>query len=114
MTLRVYSLDGTQPATVRVSVYGIKAVLGLDIVPDVLLGVREFPLRTVSTSDPSGDVLTIPGFLELSQLDFIAPAGGFDRLRIDVLPVSPGTRIWAFVSVTNNETQHVTIIAPSL
>ncbi|HYS54545.1 MAG TPA: hypothetical protein VER58_12375 [Thermoanaerobaculia bacterium] len=33
-------------------------------------------------------------------------------LRIEIEPVSPGMRFWAFVSVTNNETQHVTVITP--
>jgi hypothetical protein len=31
---------------------------------------------------------------------------------VDIDPVTPGLRFWAFVSATNNETQHVTVIAP--
>lgn len=33
-------------------------------------------------------------------------------VRIQVEPLTPGLRYWAFVSVTNNETQHVTIVTP--
>lgn len=33
-------------------------------------------------------------------------------LRIEVTPLTPGSRFWAFVSVTNNATQHVTIVTP--
>jgi hypothetical protein len=33
---------------------------------------------------------------------------GIDTLRVDVRPITEGTRIWSFVSVTNNETHHVT------
>jgi hypothetical protein len=35
-----------------------------------------------------------------------------DRFRIEVRPLSGGTRLWGFVSVTDNTTQQVTIIAP--
>ena len=33
-------------------------------------------------------------------------------IRVEIEPVTPGLRYWAFVSVTNNETQHITVIAP--
>ena len=33
-------------------------------------------------------------------------------MGVRVTPLTPGLRIWAFVSVTNNETQHVTTITP--
>lgn len=35
------------------------------------------------------------------------------RLSISPLGPDPGARFWAFVSVTSNETQHVTIISPN-
>lgn len=35
-----------------------------------------------------------------------------DRVRIAIDPVTPNMRFWAFVSVTNNETQHITLITP--
>lgn len=46
--------------------------------------------------------------------DFVArhpQLAGNDRVRIEVEPQA-GVRFWAFVSVTNNETQHVTLITP--
>jgi hypothetical protein len=33
-------------------------------------------------------------------------------VRVDVSPLGEATRFWAFASVTNNETQHVTLITP--
>ena len=35
------------------------------------------------------------------------------RLSISPLGPNPNARFWAFVSVTNNETQHVTVISPN-
>jgi hypothetical protein len=34
------------------------------------------------------------------------------RVRVDVEAVSAGLRFWAFASVTNNATQHVTVVTP--
>lgn len=35
-----------------------------------------------------------------------------DSVRIEIKPMTPGSRYWAFISVTNNETQLVTLITP--
>jgi hypothetical protein len=111
--VRVYSLDGTKATAVRLSIYGIKASLGADVIPDAFLGSRDFTLSESSENSvykPS----PFPGFVEISALDTIAEGQGYDRFRVDVQPITEGARIWAFASITNNETQHVTIVAPSL
>jgi hypothetical protein len=33
-------------------------------------------------------------------------------VRVDITPVEQATRFWAFASVTNDETQHVTLVTP--
>lgn len=40
------------------------------------------------------------------------PPWSATEFAIDVEPVTPGLRFWAFVSVTDNETQHVLTITP--
>jgi hypothetical protein len=53
-----------------------------------------------------------PGWAQVG--DFVArhpQLAGNDRVRIEVEPPA-GVHFWAFVSVTNNETQHVTLITP--
>ncbi|HYH09682.1 MAG TPA: IPT/TIG domain-containing protein [Thermoanaerobaculia bacterium] len=35
-----------------------------------------------------------------------------EAVRIEVTPLTPGSRYWAFASVTNNETQLVTLVTP--
>jgi hypothetical protein len=111
MALRIYSLDTTQPSKVKVSIYGFRAGLLANTPPDVLLGSGEFDLRRFTPIGPGADN-PAPNFFELSQLDAIAPVSGDDRVRVDITPLD-ASRIWAFASITNNETQHVTIIAPS-
>ena len=51
-----------------------------------------------------------PETVELSGLGNIAALSGHDRVRVEV---DGGSRlIWAYVSVTNNETQDVTVVSP--
>lgn len=41
----------------------------------------------------------------------VVPASGA-LARIDIEPLTPGLKFWAFASVTHNESQHVTVVAP--
>ena len=110
VTIRVYSFDGTLPATVAVTAYG---TIAEETNPaDVLLESRTFALSYDPSLFPDG-VSYSPGFLQIPSLASLASFAGYSRARIDIKPTSPDTRIWAFASVTNNETQHVTVIVPS-
>jgi hypothetical protein len=55
-----------------------------------------------------------PFYVQIASLaDTYRQIAGHDRVRVAVESASsPQKPIWAFVSVTNNETQHVTVIAP--
>ncbi|MHB0969207.1 MAG: hypothetical protein ACYC7A_00045 [Thermoanaerobaculia bacterium] len=65
--------------------------------------------------DPSGPATPdfyYPAWAQVS--DFVArhpQLADHDRVRIEVEPPA-GVHFWAFISVTNNETQHVTLITP--
>jgi hypothetical protein len=37
---------------------------------------------------------------------------GSERIRIEIEPLDGRAEYWAYVSVTNNATQHVTIVSP--
>ena len=34
------------------------------------------------------------------------------RLRVQIEPLTPGSEFWGFVSITNNDTQHLTLVTP--
>jgi hypothetical protein len=87
-TLRIYSLDPGTSVHVRVIRYDSTLVIS-----DMELALR----------DPID--LFHPGYAQ------IADVSGEDHARIEITP-SDGKRIWAFVSVTNNGTQQITIVAP--
>lgn len=50
-----------------------------------------------------------PGYAQLNDLGTHTEA---PAVRIEIEPLSPGVRYWAFVSVVNNETQQLTTVTP--
>ena len=77
----------------------------LQVKHDELLKEISVPLKIpISTEqNPGYAQLAVNGLPELSSNGTV---------RIEVSPGTPGLRFWAFASVTNNETQHVTIVTP--
>lgn len=99
-TLRVYGFDA-QPERVQISVYA-----DAETTPRVsqthTLGVPEAMRRF----GPGVWYPSHPSFAQF-QLDQLLALGGIGSLRVEIAPLDGG-RIWSFVSVTNNETHHVT------
>jgi hypothetical protein len=71
-----------------------------------------FVTRAVAAE--SGTFRVHPGYAEytglndLLRLEIPLPP----NVRIDVEPLTAGSRYWAFVSITNNDTQRVTTVTP--
>ncbi|HEY0160136.1 MAG TPA: hypothetical protein VGF28_22810 [Thermoanaerobaculia bacterium] len=99
-TLRVYDLDGRAGGQVAIHVYA-----------DDETTPRTSVVSTLT--HPAGAHATIqgrpthPAVLQL-DLAHIALLGDAETVRVDVVPIGEGLRLWSFVSVTNNETHHVT------
>lgn len=52
-----------------------------------------------------------PSFgMECNMSDHV-PAEG-QKVRIELEPVTPGLKYWAFLSITNNKTQHFYTVLP--
>ena len=104
-TLRVYDGDARTGARVLVHVYAND-----ESTPRV---------TTVRTLEPSpllervttAQLPTHPSYLQL-QLADLTPLAGLESVRVEVEPVDFGLRLWAFVSITNNDTHHVTTVTP--
>jgi hypothetical protein len=89
VTLRVYELGPTA---------GLSLVIRPLATDEVLVSTNIFPV----------------GFAQVADLVVTYPQlAGKGPLRITLTPLFPaGPTLWGFVSVTNNETQHVTTISP--
>jgi hypothetical protein len=114
VTLRVYGFDPAIAGNVLVRVYEQRLTLAVNLstntVPDTLTAERTYPVAYVPPIDAigAGDTPDYPRYAQISDLPL--PAASF--ARIDVVPATPGLRIWAFITVTNNDTQQVTVISP--
>lgn len=95
-TLRVYSLDSA-PAAVRVRFFAL--------CPTCSGAPRAETTLVLTAPDQGRGTIHLPAFAQFS--DF--PTG---ELRVQIEPLTPGLRFWAFASITNNDTQMITTITP--
>lgn len=101
LTLRVYDLDGETGGEVPVLVF--------DNESERLLGST-----TVRFPDgPYLDMPVTPGYIVLDPKSLIGDAANVQRIRIQVGERFHEKRLWSFVSVTDLETQQVTIVTPT-
>ena len=103
--LRLYTRDQGSVARFRVRIYALQdASHGLPHV-DLLLAETEVTGSTATGIDP--------GYAEIPALVQAFPAVAVrDLVRVDIQPLEPTSRYYAFITVTNNETQHVTTVTP--
>lgn len=103
-TLRIYDFDGFSHHKVRLRIYPLTG--------STPLIDRELVLSEGRNGGAMLDVM-YPGYV---QINFLAEAfpqiREHDRVRIRIESASSQLRFWAFVSITNNETQHITLITP--
>ncbi|HEX8410834.1 MAG TPA: hypothetical protein VF883_18365 [Thermoanaerobaculia bacterium] len=103
-TLRIYDADGRDGALARIRIYS-----GDELEPrlTVVRELRQFSPRVTTTALLPAH----PAFAqdELSQL---LPLADLEPLRVEIEPVDPVVRLWAFISITNNVTHHVTLVTP--
>jgi hypothetical protein len=74
--------------------------------------LAEATLTAVSAD--SGDFHVTPAYAEYAvNINFGPVLLAKDAaVRVEVTPLSAGSRYWAFVSATNNTTNHVTLVTP--
>lgn len=111
LMLRMYALDAAG-GDVRVRIYEQRVALAIhlyDPMPaDTLSAERTYTLSNVHPA-LSGDLLdNFPAYAQAADL----PMPSTPLVRIDIEPITPGLRVWAFASATNNTTQQVTVISP--
>lgn len=102
-TLRVYSFDGFQDFTVR--------AIFIDMSSGATL--KELTLELHRDEYNVTPYSYFPGYAQIDALaDTLPELRSATRFRVELHLIEPAARIWAFVTVTNNETQHVTTVTP--
>ncbi|MEA2462784.1 MAG: hypothetical protein QOJ98_531 [Acidobacteriota bacterium] len=102
--LRVYDIDVNRSVLVTVHDPAMEApVLQRTL---TLTGIPVCPVALCLPDRPGFAVLDLEGLPELQGGSF--PAG----VDITITAPTDGARLWGFVTVTNNDTQHVTVYTP--
>lgn len=99
-TLRVYAYDAGNFGPVTLSVR--------DAVDGTLLATVPVALKAPALED----IQLFPAAAQISLDPIIAPLRSHPRLRIDITDSDAVRPIWGFVSVTNNQTQEITLVTP--
>jgi len=101
-TVRVYAIDGPDSLAARARVY------------DLLSGsvLRDVPLTLQRSSQAAFFPAYFPAYAQLDSLSSDLSNLGTDRIGIEISATDPTQALWAFATVTNNESQHVTTVTP--
>ncbi len=99
-TLRIYDLDARAGGQVQIRIYANQ-----ETTPRTTF-VRALSVPAGAKLLPIGEP-SHPGVIQL-QLGQHINLAGVQSVRVDVEPLDAGLRLWSFVSVTNNDTHHVT------
>jgi hypothetical protein len=96
-TVRIFAIEGPSSISARVRVH------------DLLSGrvLRELPLTLQRFGQPAA---YYPAYAQLDSLSPELANLGSDRVGIEVSPSDSMQKLWAFVTVTNNDSQHVTTV----
>lgn len=102
--LRVYDPLATDAASVRLVVLSSEAGAS-QVIGETLLQLRD--------GAKDGPYPYRPSFASIPNLaEFFPQVRSVPTVRLRLEPLTPGLRYWAFVSVTENSTNHVTAITP--
>lgn len=101
LLLRIYDLYTSDTA------FDVKVSLPGGTVP-----LAETTLTAVALD--SGDFHVTPSYVEYPIAVNLGPVllAKDASVRVQITPMTPGSRYWAFVSATNNTTNHVTLVTP--
>lgn len=102
-TLRVYALPDVELPEVEVRYFRQPDPSGPGLDLDIhLLRTERLALR----SRPSaGEWNLFPAIAEIGNVQTFPELAGESAIWVEIVPLTPGLRIWGLVSITNNETQ---------
>lgn len=117
-TLRVYALPDVPEAEVELRYYRLPVFGGTELDYSIVL-LRTERLRLHESSHNAfrralGEPVLFPFIGQIAGFESFPELASAGAIWIEVVPITPGLRSWAMVSITNNETQQVTLVTPDL
>jgi hypothetical protein len=109
LRLRLYAFSPEDEMAVRIRGYRVRTTARVPFGASLDELVLDFVTDIQRYDDSSG----IAGYSEFDLSAIVLPSN-VERLRLRFDPLDSEMKYWAFVSITNNETQHITVITPQL
>jgi hypothetical protein len=116
VNVRIYSLKTDAPVQVMVRVFATTQKVRFDTsAEDVFAGSLNVLLTPPGTDDslPGHPPDVVPAHAFIGDLTAITGGTLPSLFRLEVTSATPGATIWALASITNNDTQEVTVVAPA-
>lgn len=119
VNVRIYSLATDSPVDVRVRAFAMNQTPSVRPAQfqDTFLAERLVTLTTPAEPQwlaevTSRPVNVLPEYLLIGDLASLTGGATVPAVRLELTSLTPGKTIWAFASITNNDTQEVTVVAP--
>ena len=109
--LRVYDFEPNIGHSFVVRVYAVQPSQQIPFTNTTADQLLVELVAAFATPDFNGSTIVARGYYELS-LSALPQLANAERIRVEIEPISADLKYWAFVSVTNDATQHVTLITP--
>ena len=109
--LRVYDFEPNITRSFIVRIYAVQPSQQIPFTNTTADQLLVELVAAFATPDFNGSTIVAPGYYELS-LSALPQLANAERIRVEIEPISADLKYWAFVSVTNDATQHVTLITP--
>jgi hypothetical protein len=109
--LRIYALPETESPEVEIRFFRTPTPNERGTYSDIIEFLGSRRVQLVRDSPREGFVLH-PSFAAIHNFDQFPELIGEESVWIEIVPLTSGLRVWAMVSVTNNDTQQITLVTP--
>jgi len=118
VNVRFYSLNTDAPVQVKVQAFAMNTSFASQpSFEDAFAGSQTITLPKPATPDWLPGQLqppdVSPNFFFLGDLGSVTNGAPPPLMRLEISSMTPAATIWAFATITNNDTQEVTIVAPA-
>jgi hypothetical protein len=120
VNVRIYSLATDSSVDVRVRAFAMNQTPSVQPArfQDTLLAERVFTLTPPAAPQWRVDIAkrpanVVPEYLSIGDLGLLTGGAQAPAVRLEISSTTPGKTIWAFATITNNESQEVTVVVPA-
>ncbi|HEX7831646.1 MAG TPA: hypothetical protein VF787_18470 [Thermoanaerobaculia bacterium] len=111
--VRVYEYDATENASVEVTIYPQYADTPVATMQERLRTTRDERVTTALLPlRPGMAAIDLSAALIVAKNNLPGPTYPGNTFRVDVRPVGAQLKLWGFITITNNQTSHVTVVTP--